>query len=265
RSRKGGPRLWNLLRRPGGWLNHMSRLSTAPLWREPEAPRYPELREDRVADVCVIGAGVAGLTTAYMLVREGRSVALLERGPIAGGETARTTAHLSNALDDRYFNLEKLFGRSGSKLAQESHAAAIDHIERLCVREDLDCDFTRLDGYLFAPPGESPALLECELNAARRAGLAGVERMDRAPLAGFDPGPCLRFPRQAQFDPLRYARGLARAVERAGGWIFTHSPVLKLEGGAHPSAKTTTGKTVSAGAIVVATNTPIHDNLAIHS
>ena len=90
-----------------------------------------------------------------MLLQEGRSVVVLERGLIAGGETARTTAHLSNALDDRYFELEKLFGEANSKFAQESHSAAIDHIERFCVREEIDCDFTRLDGYLFAPPGES--------------------------------------------------------------------------------------------------------------
>src|SRR5207245_3926796 len=128
---------------------------------------------------------------------EGRSVVLLERGLVAGGETARTTAHLSNALDDRYFELEKLFGNACSKLAQESHSAAIDHIERLCVREDIACDFTRLDGYLFAPPGESADLLDCELNAACRAGLAGIVRIDRAPLAGFDTGPCLRCPRPA--------------------------------------------------------------------
>src|SRR5207244_6167572 len=125
--------------------------STAPPWPEAETPRYPTLQEDRSADVCVIGAGIAGLTTAYMLLLEGRSVVLLERGLVAGGETARTTAHLSNALDDRYFELEKLFGEANSKFAHESHSAAIDHIERFCIREEIDCDFTRLDGYIFAP------------------------------------------------------------------------------------------------------------------
>ena len=91
----------------------------------------PAQRLDRnlQVDVCVVGAGIAGLTTAYMLTQRGRTVAVLDDGAIGGGETSRTTAHLSNVLDDRYFELERLHGVDGARLAADSHTQAITAIE----------------------------------------------------------------------------------------------------------------------------------------
>src|SRR5437588_11362533 len=103
------------------------------------------------ADVCIIGAGIAGMTTGYFLAREGKSVVVLDDGPIGGGMTARTTAHLVNALDDRYFELERVFGEEGSRLAAQSHTVAIDRVEAIVWEEKIDCEFERLDGYLFLP------------------------------------------------------------------------------------------------------------------
>ena len=107
------------------------------------------------AEATAIGAGISGLSAAYHLVRSGLSVVVLDDGPICGGETGRTTAHLSNALDDRYSELERLFGRDGARQAARSHTAAIDRIEAIAAEEGIACSFERLDGYLFVPPGES--------------------------------------------------------------------------------------------------------------
>ena len=74
----------------------------------------PPLAGTEQANVCIVGAGIAGLTTAYLLAREGMSVAVLDDGPIAGGETGRTTAHLSNALDDRYAGVGRISSHDGS-------------------------------------------------------------------------------------------------------------------------------------------------------
>src|SRR4051794_40829406 len=102
---------------------------TTSIWMATTAvPRQAPLAEDTAADVCVVGAGIAGMTTAYLLAREGKSVVVLDDGPIAGGQTQRTTAHLSNAIDDRYFEIERLHGTGGARLAAESHTAAIDRI-----------------------------------------------------------------------------------------------------------------------------------------
>src|SRR5690349_2588114 len=137
--------------------------------RTPAPPVRSKLQGDAEADVCIVGAGIAGITTAYLLGRAGYSVIVLEDGEVGSGETGRTTAHLVNALDDRYFELERLHGEQGARLAAESHTAAIDHIEAIIAREKIDCEFQRLDGYLFVPPGESNDVLDKELAAAHRA------------------------------------------------------------------------------------------------
>src|SRR5436309_12251274 len=115
------------------------------LWMSSEAvPSFGPLSDDTKVDVCVVGAGIAGMTTAYLLSREGKSVVVLDDGPIAAGQTQRTTAHLSNAIDDRYSEIERLHGEKGSRLAAESHSAAINRIEAIVRMETIDCDFQRL-------------------------------------------------------------------------------------------------------------------------
>lgn len=151
------------------------------------------LAGDHVADVCVVGAGIAGLTTALALQRSGRKVLVLDDGPVAGGETERTTAHLSAVLGARYTELERLHGESGARVAAASHAAAIAWIEAMASEIGGACEFERLDGYL-VPPGGDPGVLDLELAAVHRAGLTGVESSLRFQFATFDTGPALRFP-----------------------------------------------------------------------
>jgi glycine/D-amino acid oxidase-like deaminating enzyme/nitrite reductase/ring-hydroxylating ferredoxin subunit len=225
-----------------------------------------QLMEDTSADVIIVGAGIAGMTTAYLLSREGKRVVVLDDGPIGGGMTGRTTAHLVNALDDRYYELERLHGERGARLAAESHSAAIDRIEAIVKEEGIECEFERLDGYLFAPPNESKQQLEDELKAAHRAGLTDIEMVDRAPIKDFDTGKCLRFPRQAQFHPLLYLAGLARAIRRDGGRIHTSTHAEKIEGGKNAArVETSDGRIITAYSVVVATNTPVNDRFAIHT
>src|SRR6267143_1193550 len=176
--------------------------STVSVWMATaEMPSRAALKEDTRANVCIVGAGIAGMTTAYFLARAGKTVIVVDDGPIGGGMTGRTTAHLVTALDDRYFELERLHGEEGARLAAESHRASIDRVERIVREEKIDCEFERLDGYLFVPPGESKEILDRELEAAHRAGLNGVEIVARAPIESYDTGKALRFPHQAQFHP----------------------------------------------------------------
>jgi glycine/D-amino acid oxidase-like deaminating enzyme/nitrite reductase/ring-hydroxylating ferredoxin subunit len=218
---------------------------------------------DVTADVCVVGAGIAGLTTAYLLTQVGKSVVVLDDGAIGSGMTGVTTAHLTNAIDDRYFEIERLHGEHGARLAADSHGAAIDGIETIIRRESIACDFARVDGYLFLSPEHGEDLLDRELAAARRAGLNSVTKISRAPLA-FDTGPCLRFPNQGQFHPLKYLAGLAQAIEKAGSRIYTGTHAQRIAGG-KPAAVTTERATVTADAVVVATNTPVNDLVVIHT
>src|SRR4051812_41232601 len=222
------------------------------------------LGSDARADVCIVGAGIAGLTIAYLLAKEGKRIIVLDDGPIAGGETCRTTAHLVTALDDRYYHLEQLHGREGARLAAQSHAAAIDRIERVIRDESIDCDFTRLDGYLFVPAGDDLKQLDDELHAAHRAGLVDITRVARAPITSFDTGPALKFPNQAQFHVLKYLRGVADAAKRAGVQIYNRTHADRITGGPEARVETSRG-IVTADAIVVATNSPVNDLVAIHT
>jgi glycine/D-amino acid oxidase-like deaminating enzyme/nitrite reductase/ring-hydroxylating ferredoxin subunit len=235
------------------------------VWRQAAVPELPPLDRDAQCDVCVVGAGIAGLTTAYLLTRAGLKTLVIDMNQIGGGETGRTTAHLTHALDDRYFNLEKLHGQSGAQMAAASHTASIDLIESIVRAENIDCSFERLDGYLFLKPGDPADMLDRELEATHRVGLVAVEKIARAPLNSFDTGPALRFPQQAQIHPLKYLAGLTQAILQKGGKVFPNTRAKKITGGSSATITTFSGHTITAGAVVVATNTPINDLVTIHT
>ena len=237
---------------------------TTSLWmRTADVPIYGPLTEDIAAEVCIVGGGIVGLTTAYLLAVEGRSVVVLERGPVGGVNTVRTTAHLSNVIDDRYVYVERVRGTDMAKLAYESHSAAIEQIATIVQDEHIECDFERVSGYLFLAPQHTQKEIDDELEAARRAGFTSAEKLSEAPVAGL--GPCLHFPKQGQFHVLKYVAGLCRAIERLGGRIFAHSGAAEIKGGEQPSVRTVAERTVTAGSVVVATNSPITDRIAMHT
>lgn len=238
---------------------------TTSLWMHTaDLPLYGPLREDLAVDVCVVGAGIAGLTTAYLLACEGKRVVVLERGNVGCGNTGRTTAHLSNVIDDRYASLERVRGAEGSRLAYTSHTAAIEQIADIVRDERIECDLERLDGYLFLGRGHKESELDHELEAAQRAGFREAEKLARAPAPALNAGPCLRFPGQAQLHPLKYLAGLCRAIHRQGGRIYTHTDVEDIQGGEPPVVRTRDGKTVRAGAVVVATSSPITERFGVN-
>lgn len=188
------------------------------LWVEVPMPSFPPLKENLTADVCIIGAGIAGLTCAYTLAKAGKSVVVIDQGP--DKQTYRTTAHLTWVLDDRFYHLERLFGEEGARLAAESHAAAIDKIEKIVEEEKISCDFERLDGFLFPPPEGAKATLEKEYAAIQKMKM-DVEWAPKAPFSQiFDTGRCLRFPKQAQFHILKYLKGLIHALSQYDCKIF---------------------------------------------
>jgi glycine/D-amino acid oxidase-like deaminating enzyme/nitrite reductase/ring-hydroxylating ferredoxin subunit len=229
-----------------------------PSWfADAQQPRFSRLDRDIAVDVAIVGAGISGITSAYLLAKAGKQVAVIDDGNVASGETGRTTAHITCALDDRYYNLEKLHGKEGARLAAQSHSAAIDAIESIVSAERIDCDFERLDGYLFLDPTDKKESLQKELAATRRAGIA-TELLDSLVLKS-DMGPCLRFPNQGTFQPLKYIAGFAGAIVRNGGQIYsqTHAENISSTG-----VKTDSGSRISAKKIIIATNAPIIDKIS---
>ncbi len=234
------------------------------MYESPVAAAVP-LAADVEADVVVVGAGIAGLSTAYELARLGRSVIVIDRGGIGNGMTARTTAHLASELDDTYHELIHARGEDEARRYHESQVAAINRIEAICVEEGTVCDFRRLDGYLIPSEDGGLDLLEREFEACRTLGVA-VEWAERAPIPGLDSGRCLRFPEQGRIHPTRYLAGLARAIERNGGRLFAETAYLEHRADDDRVVVVTAGGAkVRAAAAVFATNSPVNNRVALHT
>lgn len=226
-------------------------------------PQFPMLQADIDADVCIVGGGMAGLTAAYLLSRESKNVVLVEAFDIGAGETARTTAHFFPP-DNRYCEIERGFGTDKAQLVAESFQQATDLVESIVQAERIDCEFERLDGYLFSLTAKGTADLDKEFTAAIRTGV-DVAKVERVPGLSFDTGPALRFLHQAQFHPLKYLAGLADAFVRNGGHIYSQTRALGIEGNKAMQTVTTRNGNIRAPAVIVATNTPFNDRVVMHT
>lgn len=230
-------------------------------WISSIAPlKFTPVMASMDTDVVVVGGGIAGLTVAYCLLKSGKKVIVIEDGFIGSGETGRTTAHISNAFDDRYYNLEKYHGKEGARKAAESHTAAIAFIKKTVQEEGIDCDFMEIPGYLFIHPSDSVDSLQKEHTATVNAGIK-TELLNNVPGIPYEKGPCLMFPSQGQFHPMKYLQGLCKAIQARGGLIYTESHAGKIDG----NYIEVNDYKIKAADIVVATNTPINNLFTIHT
>jgi glycine/D-amino acid oxidase-like deaminating enzyme/nitrite reductase/ring-hydroxylating ferredoxin subunit len=228
------------------------------------APNAKPLFQNERCDVVVIGAGIAGISTAYELALRNRSVIVIDRGRIAAGMTARTTAHLAPLCDDLMSEFKKLRGLEAAKLFYQSQAASVDRIEEIQKKEKIECGFRRLDGYLFQGNGMPADVIDLELEAVREVG-APVHRLVGVPLTGCEDRQALRYPRQGAFHPLKYLKGLVAACETRGVKFFSETSVEEIsEENGTVTVKASRG-TISAAVAVVATNSPISDRFALHT
>ena len=226
------------------------------------APDFAPLRDKVTADVCVIGGGIAGLTTAHLLAEAGLSVAIIEAINLAAGETARSTAHIA-IPDDRFTHLLRSFGDEGARQIVQSFGAAIDLIESIVARQGIDCDFRRLDGFLVSCDASPLKALQEEHDAALALGVA-CELTPSAPAELAQFGPALRFTGQAQFNPFKYIVGLAESLPR-NVRIYCGTRAIAIDETAEGViVRTDGGATVAANAAVVATNTPFNERLGLH-
>jgi len=245
-----------------------TRDASQPVWLDTSLPDVPALQRDTACDVCIVGGGIAGLLIADRLTKEGMSVAVLDRGELASGETGHTTAHFVTALDDRYTTLEQLHGAHGARLAAESHKSAIDYVEALIGRLGVECGWKRLDGYLTVNDrhqANQEQLLDSELAACRRVGLE-VERVEFLPPPWPNRlGSALRFPQQAQVHPVRLLRAVAERLLATGAKLYRQTHASQIHGGPNAAVETRGGPTIKCAHVVVATNTPVNNLVAVHT
>jgi glycine/D-amino acid oxidase-like deaminating enzyme/nitrite reductase/ring-hydroxylating ferredoxin subunit len=240
--------------------------ASQPVWFDAvQMPETSTLQESISCDVCVVGAGLAGITTAYLLSKEGKKVVVIDARAVGDGNTGRTTAHLASALDDGFPNLISLFGTDGTRLAVQSHQAAIDKIEEIAKDENIDCDFTRVDGYLFANNSEQNDKLMQELEASHQIGWRDVMLRKHAPLDTLTAFSILQFPNQAHFHVMKYMAGLTQVLLDKDVRVYTHTKAVDFKTGPINTVVTENGHTITANHLIVATNTPVNDFVTMHT
>lgn len=232
------------------------REATESLWvSTSQPPSFHPLKGDASVDVVIVGAGITGLTTAYLLQKAGRKVMLLDANKLGQGVTGYTSAHLTYVLDAKFQKLVKRFGVKNMKLVQASNRAAIDTIGKIVKDEGIDCDFETVEGYLYTEREKDDEIIHGEVEAAKKIGIHATYTKN-VPLP-FPTHSGAHFPGQAQFHPLQYIFALAKIIAERGGMIHTDTRVMDVEG-----RKVITEKgTVTAREIVLATHAPILKSL----
>jgi len=231
-------------------------VGSLPYWTDSASvPSFAKIDRDIDVDVVIVGGGITGLTTAYLLLTAGKSVVVLERARCAEIDTGHTTAHLTMVTDTRFRELVRQFGRPHAQAVWDAGLAAIDQIDEIISEHDIDCAFEWVDGFLHAPHGESDT--ESVNSFKEDAELASDLGFDAAfvenvPIVG---GPGVRFTDQARFHPRKYVAGLAKAVRAKGGEIFEHSGAEEFY--EDPIRVKADGRRVRCRDVVIATHNPI--------
>ncbi|MDB4997027.1 MAG: yhfW [Myxococcaceae bacterium] len=234
--------------------SHSLWLATSP--PSPSYPRGADVPSGLHVDVVVVGGGITGITAALLLQRAGKKVALLEARRVAEGDSAKTTAHLTEAVDARYHQLAKDFGSEAAREVGRSSRAAIEQIVALAAEHRLACDLKRVPGYLYSESESDLEMLHAEYEAAKAAGVDADMTRD-VPLPFRTIG-AVRFPNQAELHVRKYLVPLGEAFVAGGGLIFESARVRDIHDGEPCKVTLEGGQTMTAGDVIMAAYAPLN-------
>lgn len=196
------------------------------LWRDTtKLPTFSKLNDNIATDVAIVGGGITGITTTYLLSQAGYKVTLLEAGEILSGTTGFTSAKITAQHGLLYDHLIKHFGEENARLYYQSNTKAINWIIKTADELKVSCDLKSEAAYLYADIEDQQALkqLEDEYAAYQQLGIPG-EWLDYLSIPLRTSG-AIKLPGQARFHPLQYLQHLLQAVVDKGGTIYEHTMI----------------------------------------
>jgi glycine/D-amino acid oxidase-like deaminating enzyme/nitrite reductase/ring-hydroxylating ferredoxin subunit len=231
-------------------------MRNVPFWIDSaRIPTFPRLQSNIKVDVVVLGAGVTGITAAYLLKNEGATVALIERERAASIDTGHTTAHLTYITDVQLQKLARDFGNDHAQAAWDAGAAAIDEIEGIVGMERIECEFTRVPAYVHVCVGGFPKKearsLKKEADLATKLGFDAAY-LESVPYFNL---PAVRFANQAKFHPRKYLRSLVQKIPGNGSHVFEKSDASEFD--AEQRRVKVNRNWISFDRVVMATNNPL--------
>lgn len=226
-------------------------------------PRFRRLTQDLNVDVVVVGAGITGITAAYLLKKAGKTVALLERGRCARVDTAHTTAHLTYVTDTRISELVRTFGKDHAQAAWDAGRAAMLQIRSVIEEAGIDCDFATVPAYLHAPwkQGADDDFQRLKEDASLATELGFDAEFLKS--VAFANRPGVRFANQAKFHPLRYLAALLSRIPGDGSYVYEQSEVTEFQ--TEPLGVTCNDCNVRGDYLIIATHVPMMGNAGFAS
>lgn len=246
-------------------LNNMNALSSLhkPYWiASTSKTNYPTLNQDLNVDVVIIGGGMVGITSAFLLREKGLRVAILEANSIAHGTSGHTTAKITSQHNLIYDRLRKTMGQDKAAEYAEANETAIYFIANLVKEKNIDCDFGIRPAYVYTQAAEYISKIEAEVEAASSLGIK-ANYLDKLSLP-FDIKAAVCFENQAQFHPLKYLLSLASEIPGDAGYIFEHTKVVDIHPGKNCEVVTSNGFKVTASNVIIASHFPCYDGLGMY-
>src|SRR5687767_12179262 len=189
---------------------------------------YPSLHEDLTVDVCVIGAGITGLSTAHALKRAGATVAVLDAGHVCSGVTAYTTAKVTALHGLVYDTLASSFGGDGARTYAEANQAGVAEIASVAEALGIECELERRPALTWTEDPDMVDTIRQEVAVAVAAGLPATFVTD-APDLPFEIQGAIRVDDQLQLHPRQYCLGVARALPGDGSHVFEHTQATDVD------------------------------------